>query len=139
MGLSRAGSSCFGSPRTLVNEINQVSARLKHICSRHGSSKWRKIQWPNSGYRDVWRSIENGNGSEPGCIELFWVLWRLVNENSQVSARLKHICSRHGGSKWRRIQWPNSGYRDVWRSIENGNGSEPGWIELFWVPWMTCQ
>ena len=80
---------------------------------------------------DVWRSIENGNGSEPGWIELFWVFWRFVNEINQVSARLKHICSRHGGSKWRRIQWPNSGYRNVWRSIENGNGSEPGWIELF--------
>ena len=31
--------------------------------------------------RDVWRSIENGNGSEPGWIKLFWVPWRLVNEH----------------------------------------------------------
>ena len=75
-----------------------------------------------------------GIESEPGWIELFQVPWRLVNEINQVSARLKHICSRHGGSKWRKIQWPNSGYSDVWRSIENRNGSEPGWIDIVLGP-----
>ena len=28
----------------------------------------------------------------------------------------------------------NNDYREVWRPIENGNGLEPGWIKLFWVP-----
>ena len=49
--------------------------------------------------REVWRSIENGNGSEPGWIE--YVLGPVdacQYKSIKISARLKHICSRHGGS-----------------------------------------
>ena len=108
ISLSRAGSNCFGSPGGLS---------MKSIRFQPGSNIFVAAMEVQNGEEFngltvvigiFVRSIENGNGSEPGWIELFWVPWRLVNEINQVSARLKHICSRHGGSKWRRIQWPNS-------------------------------
>ena len=55
-------------------------ARLKPICSRHRSLRWRSFFCLNNDYKEVWRPIKNGNGLEQGWIELFCVLETILNK-----------------------------------------------------------